>query len=210
MRQVGDVLAAAPNARVIVIGSTNACTDLASLMQAGVYGFVLEDATSDELLRTIRSVASGNHVWPTAIANALFSQRAHEGAREPARGAPARMTNREREVMSLIADGLRTREIAERLGVASFTVRAHVRNIMEKLDLHTRVQIAKYVFQERAGETPPVVPAAERPEIVHRNYRGIGSFDQYRAAEPRRIVSPNARWASLRHESNVSNGIKRA
>ena len=62
--------------------------------------------------------------------------------------------------MALIADGLRTKEIAERLGVASFTVRAHVRNIMEKLDLHTRLQIAAYVYREREGQAQPVAPAA--------------------------------------------------
>ena len=162
MRHATSVLAAAPNARVIVIGPLCACADLACLVQAGVFGFVLEDASSDELLRTVRSVASGTHVWPPPIAKTLFSQLAREGAhRDPsARGPGPRMTNREREVMALIADGLRTKEIAERLGVASFTVRAHVRNIMEKLDLHTRLQIAAYVYREREGQAQPVAPAA--------------------------------------------------
>jgi DNA-binding NarL/FixJ family response regulator len=155
MRHATSVLAAAPSARVIVIGPLGACADLACLVQAGVFGFVLEDATAEELLRTVRSVASGTHVWPPSIAKTLFSQLSREGAHrdQSARGTGPRMTPREREVMALIADGLRTKEIAQQLGVASFTVRAHVRNIMEKLDMHTRLQIAAHVYREREGQS---------------------------------------------------------
>jgi DNA-binding NarL/FixJ family response regulator len=172
MRHATSVLAAAPSARMIVIGPLSACADLACLVQAGVFGFVLEDATSEELLRTVRSVAGGTHVWPPSIAKTLFSQLSREGAHrdQSARGAGPRMTPREREVMALIADGLRTKEIAQQLGVASFTVRAHVRNIMEKLDMHTRLQIAAHVYREREGQSlvSPAPLGGEASRVVPR------------------------------------------
>jgi NarL family two-component system response regulator LiaR len=169
MRHATYVFAAAPNARVIVIGPPGACADLACLVQAGVFGFVLEDATSDELLRTVRSVASGLHVWPPSIARSLFSQLSRDGARrdESTRGTGPRMTPREREVMALIAAGLRTKEIAKQLSVACFTVRAHVRNIMEKLGMHTRLQIAAHVYREREDQSlaqpQPLSSVGHRP-----------------------------------------------
>jgi DNA-binding NarL/FixJ family response regulator len=178
VRNATAVLAAAPRSRVVVIGLLGVSVDLACLAQAGVFGFVLESATSEELLRTVRSVARGMHVWPPAIAKTLFSQLAREGGEREssARSNSPRMTPREREVMALIADGLRTKEIALRLGVASFTVRAHVRNIMEKLNMHTRLQIAAHVYREREGQLAFAAPPAERggPAPVAR--AAIGGF----------------------------------
>ena len=172
MRHATSVFAAAPTARVIVIAPPGACADLACLVQAGVFGFVLEDATSEELLRTVRSVAVGMHVWPPSIAQPLFSQLSREGARrdQSRPGTGPRITPREREVMALIADGLRTKEIAKQLRVASFTVRAHVRNIMEKLGMHTRLQIAAHFYREREGQSfapaLPISSGSDRPMAV--------------------------------------------
>jgi len=153
LREASAVLAAAPDARVIVVGPLASCADLARQVQAEVFGFVLDDATPEELLQTVRSVAAGTHVWPPVIAKSLFSQISRENAVAPkAVVASAHLTPREREVMELIADGLSTKEMARKLGVAGFTVRAHVRNIMEKLNIHTRLAIAAFVHRERAGE----------------------------------------------------------
>jgi DNA-binding NarL/FixJ family response regulator len=160
VRTVSAVVTAAPDAKVIVLAAS---TDLACVAQQGVFGFVLEEASSDELLRTIRSVARGIHVWPPSVAKPLFSHRSRDrsGRRAAADRATSRLTRREREVMMLIAEGLRTKDIAQKLGIASFTVRAHVRNIMEKLDMHTRLQIAAHVHHERLErpQTTPTPPA---------------------------------------------------
>lgn len=143
----------APTARLVVIGLPSAQADLSGYVHAGVDGFVLDQAGPQELLVTVRSVASGTRVWPPAIAQALFQRASRDDAsRQPASIGSARMTRREREVVALIADGLSTKEIARRLAIASFTVRAHVRNIMGKLDMHTRLQIAAYVHRERATQ----------------------------------------------------------
>ncbi len=119
----------------------------------GVSGFVMKEATPDDLVNTIRSVANGAHVFPPQMTGTLFSQIAkHAAAKGPAETLdPALMTRREREVIHLIAQGLANKEIAARLNVATHTVKSHVRNIMEKLTLHTRLRIAAYAGQRRAS-----------------------------------------------------------
>jgi DNA-binding NarL/FixJ family response regulator len=154
VRSAANVLTAISHTRVVVVAPLGALAGFASLVQAGAYAFVLDDASPEELLRTVRSVADGARVWPPATVEALLSQLARESAGHApsAHAADSRMTRREREVMSLIADGLSTKEIARQLGIACFTVRAHVRNIMEKLHMHSRLQIAAHVHRERQGQ----------------------------------------------------------
>jgi len=115
-----------------------------------VSGFVLKDASFDEFIATIRSVATGKKVLPPRMTESLFSQIAKEvDGQEPARVLEAvRMTPREREVIDLIGEGLSNKEIAQRLNIATHTVKSHVRNVMEKLALHTRLQIAAYSHRE--------------------------------------------------------------
>ena len=123
--------------------------DIVEFVHAGVSGFILKDATRDDLVNTIRAVAQGAHVLPPQMATTLVSHRERRG---PPRGRPealgVRMTPREREVINLIAGGLSNKEIATRLVISTDTVKSHVRNIMEKLMLHTRLQIAAYVHRE--------------------------------------------------------------
>jgi DNA-binding NarL/FixJ family response regulator len=106
----------------------------------------MKDATFDDLIRTIRVVAGGEHMLPPELTSTLFSQIAREAlARDRAEViADVRMTPREREVIGLIGEGLSNKEIATRLNIAAHTVKSHVRNVMEKLALHTRLQIAAY------------------------------------------------------------------
>jgi DNA-binding NarL/FixJ family response regulator len=124
--------------------------DIVQFVNAGVSGFVLKDATFDEFVATVRSVAAGEKVLPPSMTESLFSQIA-KGA--DARGhdqllEDVRMTRREREVIGLIGEGLSNKEIAQRLNIAAYTVKSHVRNVMEKLALHTRLQIAAYSRRE--------------------------------------------------------------
>ncbi len=89
---------------------------------------------------------------PPQVTGSLFSQIAREAVKK---GRPevleaVRMTPREREVINLIAEGLSNKEIATRLHIATHTVKSHVRNVMEKLMLHTRLQIAAYAHKEEA------------------------------------------------------------
>ncbi len=135
-----------PGTRVIVMDLIPMSDDIVQFVNAGVSGFVLKDATFEEFVATIRSVAAGGKVLPSGMTESLFSQIAkaadaqgHERVLED-----VRMTRREREVIELIGEGLSNKEIAQRLNIAAHTVKSHVRNVMEKLALHTRLQIAAY------------------------------------------------------------------
>jgi len=139
-----------PDAKIIVMDLLPVNEEIMEYVNAGVSGFVLKDASFDEFIATIRSVATGKKVLPPRMTESLFSQIAKEvDGQEPARVLEAvRMTPREREVIDLIGEGLSNKEIAQRLNIATYTVKSHVRNVMEKLALHTRLQIAAYSHRE--------------------------------------------------------------
>jgi DNA-binding NarL/FixJ family response regulator len=139
-----------PDSKVIVMDLLPVHEDIVEFVNVGVSGFIMKDATLDDLVKTIRSVAEGAHVLPPQMTGTLFSQIAKDAI---ARGRPealdaVRMTPRERQVINHIADGLSNKEIAGQLNVATHTVKSHVRNIMEKLMLHTRLQIAAYAHRD--------------------------------------------------------------
>ena len=139
-----------PEAKVIVMDLLPVHEEIMEFVNAGVVGFIMKDATLDDLASTIRAVAAGSHVLPPEAAGTLFSQIARTAV---AKGRPAalesvRMTPREREVVNLIAEGMSNKQIASRLHIATHTVKSHVRNVMDKLTLHTRLQIAAYVHRE--------------------------------------------------------------
>jgi DNA-binding NarL/FixJ family response regulator len=138
-----------PDAKIIVMDLMPVNEEIVEFVNAGVSGFVLKDANFDEFVSTIRSVASGKKVLPPRMTESLFSQIAKEadGKGSDAVLDDVRMTPREREVIDLIGEGLSNKEIAKRLDIATHTVKSHVRNVMEKLALHTRLQIAAYVHR---------------------------------------------------------------
>jgi two-component system response regulator DegU len=133
--------------KIIVMDLVPVQEEVLEFVQAGVSGFILKDATVDDFLRTIRSVAQGNKVLPPHLTGSLFSQIVEHAVRGPKRSSlikSVRMTKREKQVIELVADGLTNKEIAQKLHLSTYTVKSHVHNILEKLALHTRVQIAKY------------------------------------------------------------------
>jgi DNA-binding NarL/FixJ family response regulator len=140
-------------AKVVVMDLLPVAEEIVEFVNAGVAGFIMKDASVDDLLRTIRSVAGGAHVLPPQMTGSLFSEIARAAV---ARGEPevlesVRMTPREREVIELISEGCSNKEIAGRLEIATHTVKSHVRNIMEKLALHTRLQIAAYAHRDESA-----------------------------------------------------------
>jgi DNA-binding NarL/FixJ family response regulator len=139
-----------PHVSLIVMDLLPAEADVIDFVKAGVAGFLMKDATFDEFLRTIRTVAQGTKVLPPSLTTSLFSQIAHIAARrEKALGSSAvRLTKRERQIIGLIADGQSNKEIAQELNIATFTVKSHVHNILEKLALRTRLQVASFYANE--------------------------------------------------------------
>jgi len=140
--------------KVVIMDLMPTNEDIVQFVNAGVAGFVLKDATFDEFVATIRAVAAGEKVLPPRMTETLFSQIALGG---DSRGRErvledVRMTRREREVIELIGEGLSNKEIAQRLNIAAHTVKSHVRNVMEKLALHTRLQIAAHFRRDSRAE----------------------------------------------------------
>jgi two-component system, NarL family, response regulator DegU len=121
--------------------------DLLEFVQAGVSGFILKEATVDDFLKTIRSVAGGAKALPSNLTGSLFSQIVNKAVKEsnPAKIiSSVKMTKREKQVIALVSDGLTNKEIAQKLHLSTYTVKSHIHNILEKLAIHTRVQIAKF------------------------------------------------------------------
>ncbi|MCL5029980.1 MAG: response regulator transcription factor [Bacteroidetes bacterium] len=137
-----------PNAKVIVMDLAPVQGDINLFVKAGASGFILKDATLDDFLVTIRTVAEGSNVLPPNLNESLFTkivEHALKGGKLKLKEA-VRMTKREREVIGLIGDGLSNKEIGQMLRVSTFTVKSHIHNIMEKLALHTRLEVANYSY----------------------------------------------------------------
>ena len=151
------VHAEVPSARVIVMGLLPLQEDVADYVRAGASGFIMLDASFEEFFETIRAVADGAEVLPKALTNSLFSQIV--------RNAPVvnkarllesvRLTLREREVIALLGEGLSNKEIATRMGIAVHTVKSHVHNVLEKLALNSRLEVAAFSHARGSSEPSP-------------------------------------------------------
>lgn len=133
--------------KIIVMDLIPLQADVFEFVQAGVAGFMLKDISVKEFLKTIRSVYKGTRVLPPHLTGSLFSQvveYAVNGSKASVITESTRMTKRERQVIELISDGCTNKEIAQKLHLSTYTVKSHVHNILEKLALNTRVQIAKH------------------------------------------------------------------
>lgn len=120
-------------------------------IRSGGCAFILKSASVEDYVKTIRAVASGSTVLPKSLTTSLFEQIVQERLREStstlARATP--LTRREVEIVGLIAECMSNKEIAQRLHIATFTVKSHVHNILEKLDLQSRLQIAALVHRQQ-------------------------------------------------------------
>jgi len=145
------VHAEVPEAHVIVMGLLPLQEDVADFVRAGASGFIMKDASFEDFFATIRAVASGAQVLPRALTKSLFSQIANRAAgKSKARVLDSvRLTTRERQVIDLLGEGLSNKEIAQRLHIAVHTVKSHVHNVLEKLALHSRLEVA--AFTHAAG-----------------------------------------------------------
>jgi DNA-binding NarL/FixJ family response regulator len=153
-RAVERIKQAAPLARVVVMDIMPMPEDIVEFVRQGASGFVGKSATVAELLQTVRWVAEGRDVLPPALTGTLLSHLARHAAEHPApRSVGAvRMTKREREVVALVAEGNSNKEIARRLHLSTHTVKSHVRNILEKLALHSRLQLAAVALKAEHSE----------------------------------------------------------
>jgi DNA-binding NarL/FixJ family response regulator len=145
-----------PSIKIIVMDLIPLQADVFEFVQAGVSGFMLKDISVAEFLKTIRSVYDGVQVLPSHLTGSLFSQivdHALNGLKPEAVNDSVNMTKREKQVIELIAEGLTNKEIATNLHLSTYTVKSHVHNILEKLALNTRIQIAKHAHNSESYKT---------------------------------------------------------
>lgn len=142
-----------PAARVIVMGLLPLQEDVATFVRAGASGFIMKDASFEDFFTTIRRVAAGAEVLPSALTHSLFTQivRNAAGIDKVQLLESVRLTSREIEIVALLGDGLSNKEIGGRLHIAVHTVKSHVHNVLEKLALHSRLQVAAFSHNSAAG-----------------------------------------------------------
>jgi Response regulator containing a CheY-like receiver domain and an HTH DNA-binding domain len=144
-----------PEAKVIVMDLAPVQADILQYVKAGANGFILKDASLNDLLITIRTVAEGSTVLPPLLVDSLFSQIVDHAVREGKSKLKeaVRMTKREREVIKFLGEGMSNREIGQKIRVSTYTIKSHIHNIMEKLALHTRLEIANYSYTDQTLKT---------------------------------------------------------
>jgi len=140
---VRGIREASPESKVIAMGLIPVRSEILGLVREGVSGFILKDASITDFVAAIRAVAAGKKVFPSLLTESLLSQILEDASRKGGVDIEdVNMTPREREIVDLITDGLSNKAIAKKLNIATDTVKSHVHNILEKLSLRSRVQVA--------------------------------------------------------------------
>ncbi len=141
------VKAAVPSARILMLTMSDDETDLFDAIKAGASGYLLKDRPGEEVAAAIVMVHEGQAIVPPSMAAKLLGEFGRL-SREASPPAETQLTEREVEVLRLVARGLGNREIAQTLVISENTVKNHVRNILEKLHLHSRVEAAVYAHRQ--------------------------------------------------------------
>ena len=134
-----------PKIKVLIL-SMNSNTDyVLRVLQSGARGYVLKDASPEELVRAIETVYAGETYFSADVARVALNQFVRGGAGNP---TVPKLTNREREVLTFVADGLSNKEIAGQLGIGVRTVETHRERTMRKLDIHTVAGLTKFAIAQ--------------------------------------------------------------
>jgi two-component system NarL family response regulator len=135
-----------PEVKVIILGMVDLTDEIMACIEAGAAGYVLKEASFAYLVETIRSVHRGESFVSPQMAASLFSRIAElAGERLPRIPRNSiKLTPREVEIISKVAEGLSNKEIAQQLAIETQTVKNHVHNILDKLQLHNRLEAVEY------------------------------------------------------------------
>lgn len=140
-----------PAINILMLTVSDEEVDLFDAIKAGARGYLLKNIDTGKLLEAVRLVAAGGVVISSPMAENLLSEfaaMAERQTQQPIKAPRTNLTEREREILSQLARGRSNREIGIALGISENTVRAHLRNILEKLHLHNRIQAAAYAIKE--------------------------------------------------------------
>jgi DNA-binding NarL/FixJ family response regulator len=144
----------APTARIIMLTVSDEEADLYDAVKNGASGYLLKDSSIDEVAQAIRVVADGQSLISPSMAIKLLDEFKQMSRTDRQQVPSPRLTERELEVLKLVAQGLNNREIAKRLFISENTVKNHVRNILEKLQLHSRMEAVMYAVREKLLDIP--------------------------------------------------------
>jgi two-component system, NarL family, nitrate/nitrite response regulator NarL len=158
---VGAIARAAPDSHVVALSVPETEREVIVCAEAGVAGYVSRDASIQELLSTVAGAARGEVMCSPRIAASLVREFARRAAGRPVRGTGPRLTPRERQVIDLIDHGLSNKEIARTLHIALSTVKNHVHNILEKCQVHRRLDAVSTVGTGGLGR-----PGIGRPGLA--------------------------------------------
>ena len=144
-----------PAVRVLILSASGEQADVLEAVKAGATGYLVKSASRDELLDAVRRVSEGDTVFTPGLAGLVLGEYRRlsdtPAAKTDDPDAP-RLTERETEVLRLVAKGLSYKQIAERLFLSHRTVQNHVQNTLRKLQLHNRVQLVRYAIEQGLDE----------------------------------------------------------
>jgi DNA-binding NarL/FixJ family response regulator len=136
-----------PGTRVLVLSASGAHSDVLEAVKAGASGYLVKSASAEELVDAVNRTASGDAVFTAGLAGLVLGEyRRMAAAPAEAEQAP-QLTDRETEVLRLVAKGLTAKQIADRLVLSHRTVENHVQSTLRKLQLHNRVELARYAIE---------------------------------------------------------------
>ncbi|MEW2381692.1 response regulator transcription factor [Micromonospora sp. NPDC047707] len=143
--------AALPEVRVLMLSASGEQQDVLDAVKAGATGYLVKSAAPAEFLEAVRRTAAGEPVFTPGLAGLVLGEYRRLAAGPPApdresAGTP-RLTERETEVLRLVAKGMSYKQIAERLAISHRTVQNHVQNTLGKLHLHNRVELTRYAIE---------------------------------------------------------------
>ena len=142
-----QIVAALPATRVLVLSASGEHSDVLEAVKAGASGYLLKSSSVEELVDAVNRTAAGAAVFTAGLAGLVLGEYRRMAA-EPAGPEPSpELTGRETEVLRLFAKGMTSRQIADRLTISPRTVENHVQSTLRKLQLHNRVELARYAIE---------------------------------------------------------------
>jgi len=145
---------ASPGTRILMLTGSDAEADLYAAVRSGASGYLLKDSSIDEVAQAVRLVAGGQSLISPSMAAKLIDEFKQMSKAESEDQALGRLTDRETEVLRLAARGLNNRDIGRELFISENTVKNHVRNILDKLQLHSRMEAVMFALREKLVDPP--------------------------------------------------------
>jgi DNA-binding NarL/FixJ family response regulator len=140
---------AVPTARILMLTVSDEEEDLYEAVKAGATGYLLKEISIEEVANAIRAVITGQSLISPSMASKLLNEFNNLAKQAQQRILVPKLTDRELQVLKLVAQGMSNREVAEQLFISENTVKNHVRNILEKLHLHSRMEAVVYAVREK-------------------------------------------------------------